>query len=161
MRAVFFLSISNLLPDLYFFTLLRPLFWKMAGVKINFLGKTLIRKNVWIDFPKNLEVHDECYFNRGIILSAQEKIVIEKNVRIGFNVGVHTVYHENKKDGSEDKALPITLKTGSQIYTNSIILPGTIIGQNCDVIAGSVVNGIIEDNAVVGGNPARIIKIRD
>lgn len=40
---------------------------------------------------------------------------------------------------------------------NSIVLMGTHIGNNVIVGAGSVVHGIIPDNVVIAGNPARII----
>ncbi len=43
------------------------------------------------------------------------------------------------------------------IGMNSIILMGTQIGDNVIVGAGSVVHGIIPDNVVIGGNPARVI----
>lgn len=42
-----------------------------------------------------------------------------------------------------------------------IILPGTKIGEGVVVQAGSVVHGEIPDYAVVGGNPATVIKYRD
>lgn len=38
-----------------------------------------------------------------------------------------------------------------------MILPGTTIGSNCVIGAGSVVRGVIPDDSVVMGNPARII----
>lgn len=37
------------------------------------------------------------------------------------------------------------------------LLPGTDIGNNCIIGAGAVVKGIIPDNSVVVGNPARIV----
>ena len=40
---------------------------------------------------------------------------------------------------------------------NSIILMGSKIGNNVIVGAGSVVHGVIPDDVVIGGNPARII----
>lgn len=40
---------------------------------------------------------------------------------------------------------------------NSIILPGTTIGHNCIIGAGSVVGGEYPDNVVIAGNPAKII----
>lgn len=40
---------------------------------------------------------------------------------------------------------------------NSIILMGTRIGNNVIVGAGSVVHGVVPDNVVVAGNPAKII----
>lgn len=41
---------------------------------------------------------------------------------------------------------------------NSIILKGTVIGNNCVIGAGSVVHGKFEDNCVIAGNPAKVIK---
>ncbi|WP_308575056.1 acyltransferase [uncultured Fusobacterium sp.] len=47
------------------------------------------------------------------------------------------------------------------IGMNSIILMGSHIGNNVIVGAGSVVSGIIPDNCVVAGNPAKIIRNLD
>ena len=41
---------------------------------------------------------------------------------------------------------------------NSIILKGTVLGDGCVVGAGAVVSGKFEDNCVIVGNPARVIK---
>jgi acetyltransferase-like isoleucine patch superfamily enzyme len=43
------------------------------------------------------------------------------------------------------------------IGENTILLPGTRIGQDVIVGAGSVVRGTIPDNSVVAGNPARVV----
>lgn len=40
------------------------------------------------------------------------------------------------------------------------ILDGTVIGNGCIVAAGAVVRGQFPDNSVIGGVPARIIKMR-
>lgn len=44
------------------------------------------------------------------------------------------------------------------IGCNSIILKGTVLGDNCVVGAGAVVSGKFESNCVIAGNPARVIK---
>ena len=44
------------------------------------------------------------------------------------------------------------------IGCNSIILKGTVLGDGCVVGAGAVVCGKFEDNCVIAGNPARVIK---
>lgn len=41
---------------------------------------------------------------------------------------------------------------------NSIVLAGSKIGNNVIVGAGSVVSGVIPDNVVIAGNPARIVR---
>lgn len=54
----------------------------------------------------------------------------------------------------------ITIGNDVWIGMNSIILPGVKIGNGVTIAAGSVVNKDIPDYAVVGGVPAKIIKIK-
>jgi acetyltransferase-like isoleucine patch superfamily enzyme len=51
------------------------------------------------------------------------------------------------------------IKVGSDTYfgLKCTILPGTTIGSNCVIGAGSVVRGVIPDDSVVMGNPARVV----
>ncbi len=51
------------------------------------------------------------------------------------------------------------VKIGNNVFIgmNAIILPGTTIGDNCVIGAGSVVTKNIPDNTVWGGNPAKQI----
>ena len=49
----------------------------------------------------------------------------------------------------------------ARIGANCTILPGVRIGRNCLVGAGSVVTKDVPENAVVAGNPARVIKMVD
>jgi len=53
---------------------------------------------------------------------------------------------------------PIYVETGARIGAHSIILPGVRIGARALVGAGSVVTRDVPPEAVVAGNPARIIK---
>ena len=51
------------------------------------------------------------------------------------------------------------IKVGNNTYfgVHCTILPGSTIGSNCVIGAGSVVRGVIPDNSVVMGNPAKVI----
>ncbi|WP_377519782.1 acyltransferase [Priestia megaterium] len=92
-------------------------------------------------------------------------INIEKNVTI--SKGVTLLVHDFsitqpliiKGEDIQGAVLlrPIYLKKGCFIGANSIILPGTCIGENVIVGAGSVVKGDIPDNVIIAGNPARVI----
>lgn len=52
---------------------------------------------------------------------------------------------------------PISVDNGSFIGAGVSLLPGTNIGKNCIIGAGSVVKGTIPDNSIVIGNPAKVI----
>ncbi|MBY0574142.1 MAG: isomerase, partial [Undibacterium sp.] len=50
------------------------------------------------------------------------------------------------------------VQTGASIGANATILPGIIIGKNAMIGAGSVVTKDVPNNALVLGNPARLIR---
>ena len=67
-------------------------------------------------------------------------------------------YLELKKNNTEKNLLilkGIEVGANSFIGARSMLLPGTIIGKNVIVGAGSVVKGKIPDNTIVFGNPAK------
>ena len=53
------------------------------------------------------------------------------------------------------------IKRGASIGANATVLPGLVLGENCMVGAGAVVTRDVPDNAVVVGNPARIVRYID
>jgi UDP-2-acetamido-3-amino-2,3-dideoxy-glucuronate N-acetyltransferase len=50
------------------------------------------------------------------------------------------------------------IRKGASIGANATLLPGVVIGRNAMVGAGAVVVADVPDQAVVAGNPAKIIK---
>lgn len=85
---------------------------------------------------------------------------------------MHTVYQGLKEQineecskrlqlrDAEDSMLdqrPVVIGNHSFIGARACLLPGTYIGDNCIVGAGSVVKGKIPDNSIVIGNPAVIV----
>ncbi|MGC6433455.1 MAG: acyltransferase [Crocinitomicaceae bacterium] len=107
------------------------------------------------------EIGDNCRLN-GVYIHSQKKIIIGKNTVIAAGVNIldsngHEVFSENRTKG-RDTAKEIIIGENVWIGLNSIILKGSIIGNNSIISAGSVVNGIIPDNVIVQGNPAKIVK---
>jgi len=51
------------------------------------------------------------------------------------------------------------VEIGDNVFlgTNSVILAGTFVGDNCIIGAGAVVKGVFEANSVIAGNPAKRI----
>lgn len=56
-----------------------------------------------------------------------------------------------------EKFLQTVLEAGASIGANATILPGITIGSNAMVAAGAVVTRAVPPNAIVVGNPAKIV----
>ncbi len=112
---------------------------------------------------RGLVIGDRCVIGARTSLTAHTSIVLGDDVWCGQDVFVSDAGH-----GYQDATQPIgrqlgphqpvTIGSGSWIGHGSIILPGTTIGRNVVVAAGSVVRGTVEDHAVVGGAPARVLR---
>jgi acetyltransferase-like isoleucine patch superfamily enzyme len=81
---------------------------------------------------------------------------IEDDVFIGPNATFTNDPFPRSKQHLEKYPLTLVQK-GASIGANATILPGVTIGKNAMVGAGSVVTQNIPPNAIVAGNPARII----
>ena len=79
-------------------------------------------------------------------------------------VGPNVTFTNEKFPHSDNPAfelLPTRIESGASIGANATILPGLTIGRNALVAAGAVVTRSVPFNAVVRGNPARIVGYAD
>ena len=58
-------------------------------------------------------------------------------------------------------AVPVVVEDGVVIGANAVVLEGVRIGKNAVVAAGAIVIEDVPENAVVAGNPARVVKMKD
>ncbi|MBD1155079.1 acyltransferase [Pelagibacterales bacterium SAG-MED18] len=111
-----------------------------------------------IKIGKNTRIHGSC-------LHAYDSIEIGENCLIAANCQIfdgsgHQVFLNDptKRIFTSGTVKPIKIGNNCWLGTSVIILPGSKLGNNCIVAAGSVVNGDFEDNSLIGGNPATVIK---
>ena len=110
-----------------------------------------------------LRIGDRCLIGRGSHLVAHRSIEIGDDVITGPNCYVtdqNHVYADpdvpiGRQWPSDD---PVVIGSGSWIGAGAIVLPGTHLGRNTVVAAGSVVRGEFPDHAVLAGVPARIVR---
>ncbi len=91
-------------------------------------------------------------------------VTIEDDVFIGHHVVFindnfprATNSQGNPISSSDWKLLPVRVKRGASIGSNSTILGGVTIGERAMVGAGSVVTKDVPDGVIVAGNPAKPI----
>lgn len=81
---------------------------------------------------------------------------IEDDVFVGPNATFTNDKFPRSKQHPEE--FPRTVvETGASIGANATILPGLRLGHHCMVGAGAVVTSNVPPNAIVAGNPARIV----
>lgn len=137
--------------------------WELHDVIVEKLGIRLPETSnmvqpLHIDVASGLEVGENVFINYNCSMMAAGGIVIEDNVQIGPNVMLVTTNHDfSRRDIVTHK--PITLRKGAWIGGRSLILPGVTVGENAVVAGGAVVTKDVEPNTIVGGNPAKVIKI--
>ena len=101
----------------------------------------------------------------GATIYARSRIEIGDYTNIGGNVKIldndfHPIEPDARMADDKDKigTAPIRIGKNCFIGCNVLILKGSRIGDNCVVGAGAVVSGCFEDNCVIAGNPARVIR---
>lgn len=106
----------------------------------------------YIDFTAYIDPSGGLEFGNNIVISLNVIILTHD---YSYTTGLTAV---GKKPATDIATFsPVSIGEDSFIGAGSIILPGTHIGSNVIVGAGSVVKGVIEANSVVAGNPARKI----
>lgn len=126
-------------------------------------------KNVNIEkgagFGPELQIGDNSGVGQDCKLSG--KIIIGKDVMMGPNCIMRTYSHAHSRidipmdqQGFEEEQI---MHIGDDVWigTNVIILPGVNVGNHCILGAGAIVTKDVPDYAIVGGNPAKIIRMRN
>ena len=112
---------------------------------------------------RGLVIGDRCVIGARCSLVAHASIELGDDVWFGQDVFVCDASH-----GYQDPDLPVgeqfgahqpvRIGDGAWIGHGAIVLPGTTIGRNAVVAAGSVVRGDVADHAIVGGAPAKVLR---
>ncbi len=94
-----------------------------------------------------------------------EGVTIEDNVFVGHGVVFindrypRATNEQGELQSSADwDCIPTLVKRGASIGSNATILAGVTIGENAIVGAGSVVTHDVPAQAIVAGNPARVLR---
>ena len=132
-----------------------------SGTKLN------VENNVYFGNGKDIQVGDYVGFGSNfktlnrILKIGNELMMGEDVLFLGGNHKYDRLDIPMGKQGGEGKT-PLEIKDDVWIGARAIVLPGCKkIGTGVIIGAGAVVTKDIPDYAIVGGNPARVIRYRN
>jgi maltose O-acetyltransferase len=150
----------------------------LPGSGIGMSLRKLLAKNIFLNTSSNFKVHAGVDFGTGVNVQIGYNSSLNKNawigndtvigdyVMMGPNVVILSGSHNFDKldvpmteQGAPERK-PVIIGDDVWIGTRSIILPGVQVGNHVIIGAGSVVTKNVPDWAIIGGNPAKVIRYR-
>jgi maltose O-acetyltransferase len=155
--------VSRSLPQLTF-DRVRTTLLRAMGLRIG--RSSLIHGELNItgfgDAKELLTIGEEAYINGPFHIDLGAAVDIGDRVGIGHHVLIMTVSHESgnahRRCGKATYA-PVSIGDGAWIGSGVKILPGVKIGEGAVVASGAVVTRDVPPNTMVGGVPAKLIRV--
>lgn len=114
----------------------------------------VIKPNVRIKFPWRLALGDHVWIGQGAWIDNLAQVILGSHVCLSQNVYLCTGSHDHRRPSFDLITRPIKVDDGGWVCAGAILLPGTVVGREAVVSAGSVAQGEIPERAIVKGNPA-------
>ena len=108
--------------------------------------------------PSSIHIGAGCVIMNNCLMMGAGGITIEEGALVAANVQLISNNHD-LYDRQILVCKPVHLKKNCWVGAGSTILPGVTIGENAVVGAASVVTKDVPDNAIVVGNPAKVIRM--
>lgn len=114
------------------------------------------------DYGYNIFLGNDFYANFDCVMLDVCPVHIGDNCMLAPGVHIYTATHPldpTERNSGAEYGKPVTIGNNVWIGGRAVINPGVTIGDNAVIASGAVVVKDVPANAVVGGNPAKIIKM--
>lgn len=137
---------------------LNRLLSKLVGYEVD--KSVRVFPPIYSDFGSNIKIGKNVVINNACCFQDQGGITIGDGTLIGHQVVLATINHELSPSRRGDMTFaPIVIGKNVWVGAHATILQGVNIGDGAVIAAGAVVTKDVPANTVVGGVPAKTIKI--
>ena len=137
---------------------------KESKQKINYVCQGY--SGIEITNSRNFKIASTSHLKSDTFIEAEGGVQIGEYFHTGRGLTIFSTNHNyNSKEsipyGKESIKKSVIIKDYVWFGANVTVCPGVIVGEGVIVGAGAVITKDVPDYAVVGGNPAKVIKYRD
>ncbi len=113
------------------------------------------------DCTQHFQIGNNSVINGKCRLDNKSSISIGNNVSISQEVMILSADHDPDSATFASRDLPVVIKDYVFIGSRATILPGVTLGEGAVVAAGAVVTKDVAPYTIVGGVPAKVIRMRE
>jgi acetyltransferase-like isoleucine patch superfamily enzyme len=137
---------------------IRALFSELTGRRVDDAFRLI--PPFYTAYGLEIRVGRRVFINQNCTLYDLAEISIGDDVMIGPNVNIITSGHPVSPRDRRNTvvAKPIVIERNVWIAAGATIIGGVTVGENSVVAAGSVATKDVPPNALVAGNPARVVR---
>ena len=150
----------------------------LPGSKLGMWVRNFLAQRIFLFFGKDAKVNADVYFGSGVGVKLGNYSSLNSgawisndtemgdHVMLGPNVMIISASHNHElldipmREQGAPKRKPVKIGNDVWIGARSIILRGVMVGDQAIVAAGSVVTKDVPACSIVGGSPARLIRMR-
>jgi UDP-2-acetamido-3-amino-2,3-dideoxy-glucuronate N-acetyltransferase len=122
-----------------------------------------VKIGAFVEIQKGAKIGNRCKISSHTFIC--EGVTLEEEVFVGH----HVIFTNDRypratnangtlQTDADWECIPTLVKRGASIGSGAVLLCGITVGENAVIGAGSVVTKNVPSDAVVAGNPARVIK---
>lgn len=141
----------------------RTALYRLGGAEIGHGTVLLGPLRLW--GRARLRIGTHCVLNGFTAINIESDVTIGDSVWIGNDAMILTASHSigphERRGGTDVTRAPVVIENGCWIGARAVLLPGVTVGAGSVVAAGAVVSKDVAPDTLVGGVPAKLIRILD
>lgn len=141
--------------------------YRLSCYQFKYLGENVkVRGGFRFGHTENLELQDNIVIGEHAFINAHGGVLIKSGTITGPDIMIFSVNHVYDTDecvpfGEELSTKKVIIGENCWIGGKVFICAGVELGDGCVVAGGAVVTKSFPNYSIIGGNPAKVIKMRN